>query len=281
MTVVDQTPTVAHEQPLPSQGPDSVDGHRQVNVKGTVVAWRIIGRVALGVLIVESAWVAGELVFGFDRQRWGIAGDYVLYRDAAASWLNGKGFYHAYQIAGPYSMWQHPLPIMYPPVALWLLVPFVFLPAALWWAIPLGVVAWSLWRLRPAPWAWVAIVVLALIPSAPQEIIDGNPGIWAWAACSLAVLVGWPGPLILFKPSLAPFAIVGIRRRSWWLVLILGIAASLPFGAMWGEYVTVSRNIIAPWTYLLNDVPLLAIPVVAWLGSQVRDQSQRSWATCA
>jgi hypothetical protein len=82
--------------------------------------------------------------------------------------------------------------------------------------VPLRLVACALWRLRPAPWTWPLIAALALWPPVPEAVQNGNPAIWAFAFGCLAVSTGWTGPLILFKPTLAPFALIGGRRGRWW-----------------------------------------------------------------
>ncbi len=240
---------------------------RTITIRRPSVDWhRIVARVSQGVLLVIVGWIAAELVFGIDQRRWGIWLDFTLYRDAAASWLAGQGFYRPYQLTGPYPMFTTPYPIMYPPLVLYLLIPFTVLPAALWWIIPCGIVAWSLWRLRPRWWAWPLLLALTLAPTSVDEILFGNPVIWAWAAGWLAVQFRWPGPLVLFKPTLAPFALVGIRSRGWWVVLAAGFLAAVPFGtSMWLDWWNATRNIQSPWLYLVRDWPLMAMPLVASL----------------
>ena len=230
-------------------------------------AGRIASRVAIGVLAAEAAWVLWTMAGG--DARYPIACDYIALRDAAERWLAGGGFYLPSQLAGPYATTAPPgAPpiIMYPPLALWLFVPFVFLPAVLWWIVPLGLAAYGLWRLRPAPWSWPLMAALALWPRVPEAVQNGNPAMWAAAFGFLALSRGWAGPLILFKPTLAPFALLGARHRRWWIALGLVGLAVLPFGAMWVDYLAVERNSDAELWYLLHDYPLMLIPVVAWLG---------------
>ena len=75
--------------------------------------------------------------------------------------------------------------------------------------------------------------------------------------------------LVLLKPTLVPFALVGCRHRSWWVGLGVLALVSVPFAAMWLDYVTVVQNARDPngLMYSLNQVPTVMIPVVAWLGS--------------
>ena len=229
---------------------------------------RISSRVALGVVAVEAAWVLWTMAGGGGYP---IACDYVALRDAAARWLGGGGFYPPFQLAGPYATLAAPgaTPvIMYPPLALWLFAPFVFLPAFLWWAIPLGLAVYGLAKLRPATWAWPLIAALALWPRIPEAIQNGNPAMWAFAFGCVALARGWTGPLLLLKPTLAPFALWGVRRRSWWVALAVMGGVSLLFGSMWVDYVRVLLNARDPngILYSLNQVPTLLIPLVAWAG---------------
>lgn len=200
---------------------------------------------------------------------WGA--DFITYRDAAASWLAGGPFYHPYQLAGPYALYERE--ILYPPTALLLFVPFTILPEplafALWTAIPLGITGAVVWYHRPDP-LWWPLLALAFVPLVSvYHLITGNPGMWAVAAVALGTVYGWPAVLVFLKPTLAPFALFGIRRRSWWLALLgLGLV-SLLFAPMWFDYAQVvlnSRNPLGP-LYSITDVPLLLIPLVAWAGS--------------
>ena len=70
-----------------------------------------------------------------------LGGDFLVYRDAAARWVSGGGFYWLWQLSGRYAIWVGPSPILYPPVILLLLVPFTILPPFLWWAIPSAMIA--------------------------------------------------------------------------------------------------------------------------------------------
>lgn len=222
---------------------------------------RAVARVAQGVMLVECGWVLWTLL-GRDP-RFPVGCDYRAVTDAARTWLTGGAFYPAYQLAGPYTPASLPSPIMYPPVALWLFAPFTVLPAWLWWVVPALAVGWALNRLRPAWWAWPVMALLWAYPRAPEAVMNGNPVIWAVAAVSVGVVVSGPAALALFKPTLIPFALVGIRSRGWWLVLALGIAAALPFAPLWPQYLQAIANLHAPLPYLWHDYPLLAIPLVA------------------
>jgi hypothetical protein len=195
--------------------------------------------------------------------------DYQLYRDAAARWLAGGSFFEPYQLAGPYDISAGD--ILYPPVGLWLFVPFAVLPAALaavlWWAIPLGATAWAIARLRPGPRAWPLIALCLAWPTTPLKIWTGNPVIWAMAAVALGTVYRWPSVFALLKPSLFPFALFGANRRSWWLALAAFGALSLPFGSLWADWVeSVVNSRGGGILYSALEVPMLLLPLVAWLG---------------
>ena len=83
--------------------------------------------------------------------------------------------------------------------------------------------------------------------------------------------VGVPAVFILLKPSLAPFVVFGIDRRSWWRGLaVLGIA-SLAMLPMWPDWITAITNIRGDdWTHNGFDVAFILIPILAFMGSSDR-----------
>jgi len=195
--------------------------------------------------------------------------DYDLYMAATRSWLAGDGFYLASQLAGPYPV-VHGV-VLYPPPMLILLVPFTMLPAPLWWAVPNAVILAVVLRHRPSPAAWLAMAICLWFPITGVRLLHGNPGMWISAALALGTLLGWPSVLVLLKPTLAPFALVGIRRRSWWIALAALGVVSLLFLPMWADYVTVIRNAQGGGIlYSIDEIPQVAIPLIAWLGSTRR-----------
>jgi hypothetical protein len=229
---------------------------------------------------IRWTWIgAGVAMLAADLRAWMLATssgfvlppigvDLAIYRDAAARFLGGGSFYLPSQLAGPYDVWANPPPVLYPPVALPLFAAFTFLPAVLWWAIPLGIMAAVL---RPRPAALPLIIGLVVWPSTAVNILwNGNPAMWSAAALALAVSGrAWAGPLILLKPTLAPFALCGIRHRSWWIGAAFVGLASLAFASLWLDYFRSLANAQnAGWTYQLWGVPVMVIPVLAWLGRQ-------------
>jgi hypothetical protein len=106
-------------------------------------------------------------------------------------------------------------------------------------------------------------------PTTLLKIWTGNPVIWAMAAMALAVVSGsrLAAPFVLLKPSLAPFALFGVRRRSWWLGLAALVALSLPFGALWVDWLaSVVNSRGGGPLYSALEIPMLLMPLAAWLG---------------
>jgi len=189
--------------------------------------------------------------------------DYRLYMDATQRWLDGGQFYQSYQLAGAYSITAGD--ILYPPVALWLFVPFTVLPAGLWWLVPIGLTTVVVWRLRPGPIAWPLIALCMAWPPTLVKLITGNPVMWAVVALALGCLYRWPSVFVLIKPSLFPFALFGVTRRSWWIALGIFGLMSLPFGAMWIDWLTTVVNARGGGiAYSVQEIPMLLLPLVAW-----------------
>jgi hypothetical protein len=219
----------------------------------------VLAIVALGILVfpvVDLLTAAAKPNFN------GYGGiDYTLYMDATGRWLDGGGFFQPYQLAGPYPIQMGD--VLYPPYALYLFIPFTVLPAVLWWAIPLGITALVLWRLRPAPVAWPFIALCCFWPPFVARIVAGNPVMWAMAAVALGFVVRWAFVGALIKPSLFPFALLGVRDRAWWVALAVVAVASVPFGALWIDWYRAVTNSSGGLFYSLQDVPILLLPVIA------------------
>lgn len=242
--------------------------------------WRLFARASLGALVLLFAVLVLVLVFDppyFQPGQIGI--DYHFYRGAASDWLAHGTFYLPHQLAGPYPIrYLHAADVLYPPVALYLFVPFVLLPAWTWWAIPMGLTVAALWWLRPATWTWPVMLVLALWPWTPGIYLQGNPGMWIIAFEALGLIVAGPAVLVLIKPSLAPFALPGVRRRAWWVALALFTVACLPFGTLWLDWwrAAVVNPTNGGLLYSLTSVPSMVLPLVAWLGSTRRRRASVS-----
>ena len=231
---------------------------RRVPVSYCVVA-------TLGILIAVG--VADLLILPTIRQQWGE--DYRFFMAIADRWRTGQSVYLPHQLAGPY-VETSGVDMIYPPLALLLFVPMSFLPAALWWILPLGTVAVVVAYLRPEPWTWVVFALALWYPRDQSMIIWGNTGMWMAAFVALGILWGWPAALVLIKPSLLPFLAAGLRRPR---ALMAGIAALALLGLLmlplWADFFTAVRNAGSSWPsllYSLPDIPLLFIPVIAWIG---------------
>ena len=191
--------------------------------------------------------------------------DYVFYRDVGQRFLETGVYYLPHQLAGPYDVTLM-LDVLYPPSALLLFVPLVWVPALLWWAIPIGVTLYIVRGWDPGPWAIAAMLALLLWPRAHGAFLYGNTDMWAMAGLAAGLRWGWPAILLTIKPTLAPFALVGIRHRSWWLAAALMggfILLSLP---LWLDYVTAIRNVAIGGDYSLGSIPLMLVPLAAWAG---------------
>lgn len=232
----------------------------------------------IGLCLVALAYAAITIASALQPGALGV--DLHSYQDAARSWLAGDGFYHARQLIGPYQIVGAESPtsadVLYPPTLLWLLVPFTVLPDLLWWAIPAAMSAWALWLIRPSRWLWFGVLALLVFPPSLSIIVRGNPAMWLAAFTLLGVAYGWGGAFVLLKPSLLPFALIGVTGRKWWLVAGLLAALTLPLLPLLSQYPQVvldSRG--GGLLYSLGDVPLLSIPALAWISSRSRNWSCR------
>lgn len=203
-----------------------------------------------------------------------IAIDYNLYIEATRRFFEGGGYYLPYQTQGPYP--ADPGVILYPPPFTLVVAPFLVLPWFAWWALPIGIVAAVAWCHRPRIVAWPFIAGCLWFPGTTVMIVAGNPTMLFVAGVALATVWAVFGPVVLLKPSLFPFALIGIRRRAWWLGLGILVAVSLPFGAMWIDYVKVLLNARHDLGLLYNvaQVPTMLLPVFAWLGRSRRDDGR-------
>jgi branched-subunit amino acid transport protein AzlD len=190
--------------------------------------------------------------------------DFQYYREVGARWVADGAYYWPHQLAGPYEF-TIMVDNLYPPLALLLFAPFVYVPSLLWWLIPAAIVGYALRSWRPGRWVVATMLVILCWQKAHIAWIYGSTDIWAMAAVAGGLKWGWPSVLILLKPTLAPFALVGARKRSWWVALALLALVSLAMLPLWIEYFTAMRNLRVEATYSLHSFPLLVVPVVAWL----------------
>ena len=188
------------------------------------------------------------------------------------AWLAGDGFYQSHQLEGPYNITQHPRPALYPPVLLYLTVPFTFLPAPLWWAIPLGIIGLAIRRVRPPVGTWPILAALLVYPRTWLVLLYGNPSMWAFAALTAGLAWTWPTTWAMLKPTLGPFALLGINHREWWFGATVALLLALPFGPMWLDYMAAVGNARndSGLDYLFGEWPIAAALVVVFLGRRAR-----------
>ena len=227
----------------------------------------LIRATAKAVTVVLAALLTVEVVIGVAviGGAGDIGVDFRFYRDLGAQFLEDGSFYLPHQLAGPYEVTTL-VDVLYPPTALYLFVAFVFLPAIVWWIVPVAILIAAAMYWRPALWV-IPVAIAFLMPfRAFGAFLWGNTDMWVAAGVAAALRWGWPGPLIWLKPSVAPLALLGARRRSFWVALAILGFASLTFGAMWGEWLIAMRNLNASLAYSLGSLTLYLIPVVMWLG---------------
>jgi hypothetical protein len=219
----------------------------------TTVAWLLV-------VIGQQAWLARS--FGVD---------FRILMDGLDRWRATGEWYRPRQLSGPYPIEIGD--ILYPPVVIYLLVPFHELGPLAWSIIPVAIVGWAVWRHRPTLWALVLIAGCVAWPFTPAKFVFGNPVIWATAMLALATFRGWPAAFLLLKPTIAPLALFGIRDRRWWLAVGALVILSLPLlqdTLRYPEVLLNAQTNVADGRggplYSLTELPLLAIPLLAWLG---------------
>lgn len=230
---------------------------------GRPVALGLLGGLLAAQLVKAVSWLA-------DWPRvWDLLtkADHAIYLSAAERIRSGGPVYQGWQLAGPYGI--EAAPELYPPTTVFgLIVPMSYLPDVLWWAIPLTIIAGFVITQRPSMWGWVAILACLAFPRSWIAIASGGLSLWVTAAVALGLRFGWPAIAVLVKPSLAPFALIGIRSRWWWVAALVGLAVSVAMLPLWLDYLTVMRNFhdARGLLYSLDDVPLVLVPIVSRLG---------------
>lgn len=259
------SPATRHEPTPAVTGPQGGGGRENPLSRRFAQFWYRPAMLGLTVAILAMAavvwWMAWAQAAGLGR----VGADLSLYLGATRSCLAGGPFYHARQLAGPYPLEDGD--ILYPPTAIPLFAAFLTLPPVLFWALPLGTVAAVVARHRPAPWAWPLMALCLLYVPTGVKVVHGNPVMWVGAALALGTVWGWPSVLVLLKPSLAPLALLGVRRRSWWAAAGAMGLMSLLFAPMWGDWLRAvldSRG--GGLLYSAQDVPLMLVPVIALAG---------------
>jgi hypothetical protein len=233
---------------------------------------------ATAFVLVFVVWEAADL-WRYFTSRGEVGQDWRFYASLGRRWLDTGVLYGDRQVTGlPYHVLVN-VDNLYPPTAVLGFAPFAILPAvvsaALWWGIPVAITALAVVRMRPSAWTWPVMALCVFWPRTIGSVIVGNSDLASMGMVAGGILWGWPGALGFFKPSVAPFAFAGARRRSWWLALGLGAALSVPFllDGAWGQYLTAAANWDLPWDRAILNVPMLMIPVVAWFGRQSQSLS--------
>ena len=220
---------------------------------------------ALGVAIGASALALVHLSV-VNTARPGLLGSDLVhgYLVGARRFLDTGSPYLAEQLAGPFELGYHSF--IHPPSALPLFVPFLWLPAILWWMLPIAITAYALYRLRPTPWSLATMALLLCWPRSTGALLTGNTDIWAMAAVAAATVWGGAAVALIIKPTFAPLALIAIKQRSTWMAGAVVAGTSLLMAPLWIQWLSVIRNADLPLTYSLLNLPLVALPLVGWLG---------------
>jgi hypothetical protein len=219
---------------------------------------------AVGITIVLLVIVGTyETWILLDPHMTDLGGDLDFFRGIASRWLETGELYTPHQLSGPYDA-QLQVDNLYPPHALLLFVPFTVLPGILWWALPLGTTAYVIARIQPAWWSWPLLAALVVWPKTIVGLLWGNTDMWVVAGIAGGIRWGWPAALVTIKPIFGPFAIVGVRRRSFWIAVGALTLLGVVMQSLWLDYVAVVRNVFIPIEYPLRSIPTMFIPIVAW-----------------
>ena len=200
--------------------------------------------------------------------------DFRLFSELGRRWSESGSMYQEYQPAGPYPFDRAAgtndvgdAPGLYPPIAGPAFALARLLGPVVWWAVPIGVLIYAFTQWRPAAWTWPLFALTTLWPSTAAPFLTGSTTMLVAAGVAGGLLWGWPALVIVFKPTFAPFAVVGIRRRSFWVGLVLLVVLSLAMLGEWAIYLSAMRNVTgAGLLYSIADLPLVLVPIIGWLG---------------
>jgi hypothetical protein len=236
----------------------------------------------LAMLAIIGAVVVATVVFGAFERQGALAIDYRMFVEFGHRWADHGSIYAPYQLAGRFAFdagaLEHDpaaMPALYPPIAapiFWLLT---IVPGFVWWVLPITGLAIAVRGAQA--WTWPLLPLVGWFPAVPALFIVGGSSMWVAAGLALAARWGWPAAVVVFKPSLAPLLVVGIRRKSTWLTLgVLAVISALMLPE-WFRYVTVLRNVDSPGlVYSVNDLPLIAAAVItAWSAGRPRAMEAR------
>jgi hypothetical protein len=256
---------------------------RRARTRTIADASRVASLVLTGLFLLVAAAIAATRFQAFEAR--GLVGvDRELIAELGRRWVVDGTMYLPYQFV-PYAYDYAAgttdiarMPGLYPPIA----GPFLWLgghlPAVLWWAIPLAVIIHCVARWRPAIWSLPLLAVLLAFPNTPSAIIAGNTTMWIAAGVSAGLMWRWPILITLLKPTFAPLILLHIRSRVVLGGLLVAGLASLLALPDWLRYFEVLRQSNVSLNYSVENLPILAIPVVAWVAGTPGARFRRSVA---
>lgn len=225
---------------------------------------RVLALSATGFLLLLA--LVELITVGTDAARIGRIGLDIgyWYPYYARRWLETGVLYYPEQLIGPYVV--SGLDFLFPPITILVFVPFLYLPIVIWWLAPAAVLGACWRRYRPAWWTYPLLALILAWPRTIGQLVVGGSDLWVSMAVGLGVLYAWPFALVAMKPSFLPLALLGARRRAWWVSSAVLLLIALPFGTQWFNYATAIRNSGLPLTYSLYQLPVTLAPIVMWLG---------------
>jgi hypothetical protein len=220
-----------------------------------------------GAIVVLAAIELAYGVLGPPNWRQAIGDDLAYYASLARRLFTGGGWYPDRELHGPWQI-AYVDDVLYPPAAAWVFAPFIILPVGALLAIAVIVIGWLARTWRPAPWTWPLMALCLAWPTTLLRGISGNSSLFVMIAFGLGLRYGWPAVAILLKPSLFPLALIRVRSRGSWIGIGVLAVISLPFigdTLVYPKVIADSRNPDGI-LYSLIDLPLILIPLIAWLG---------------
>jgi hypothetical protein len=225
-------------------------------------ASRWLGPLAVGLLGAAVIVFLWALLGPYGRAN--LDWDRAHYLAATARWLDTGTPYLAPEVAAPFD--YQPDTFLHPPVALILFLPFRWLPAFVWYVIPIAIVSVLVARWRPARWTRPIMAACLAWPRTSGMLIVGNTDLWVAAFVALGLYWGWGWALVALKPSFAPLAVLGVRRRGFWIAVAVVGAVSIPFGRLWLDWLSVVVHAPGGVLYSILGLPLVLLPAVAYAG---------------
>jgi hypothetical protein len=243
------------------------------------IRWPLVIGAGLAVPLLVFAAAIWSAEYGVMTAHLSLGLDYRGFVVYGQRLIDTGSLYLPAQLTGPYEWATLPadplvapfspatLPCVYPPLVAFLAVPAALLPWPVWWVAPALVLAFCFARWRPASWTWPILAALLAWPDVSATVIVGGSAMWMTAAIAAGLYWGWPILFVLIKPTLAPLVLIGLRRRSFWIAVVVVGVLSVPLLGDWLRYPAVVLNAGAPGPgYFAANIPFIALPVIAWLG---------------